>query len=75
MADENFEMQEVVSTQLAAVGYDADKKALKIQFNSGGEYLYSDVPQDIYEQLLNAPSVGQFFNANVKWNFPYVRLT
>ena len=75
MADENIEMIPVVSSQLAAAGYDPEKKQLRIEFNNGSVYEYSQVEPDIYEQLVNAPSVGQFFNANVKWNFPYVRVS
>ena len=75
MADDGFEMVPVVSSQLAAVGYDPEKKQLRVEFVNGNVYDYSQVPQDIYEQLVNAPSVGQFFNGNVKWNFPYVRVS
>ncbi|MBA7540511.1 hypothetical protein ES705_32810 [subsurface metagenome] len=36
--------KQVESSNLASVGYDADKKILEIEFNHGGVYQYFNVP-------------------------------
>lgn len=62
----------VSSSNVAAVGYeDSD---LYVKFNNGSEYKYSGVPSSIYEQLLNAPSVGSFLNSNIKGSYNFERI-
>jgi hypothetical protein len=60
-----LKMKPVQSSVLKAVGYDEDKAQLKIEFKESGEaYLYSLVPRQVYEELMEAESKGQFFE---KW--------
>lgn len=47
---------------------------MDVQFTSGQVYSYYEVPQSIYENLINAESVGMFFQNNVKGNFKYRKL-
>jgi hypothetical protein len=54
------------STNLAAAGYDPATEILEIEFIKTGVYQYFNVPQVIYDGLMQAPSAGQFFNANIK---------
>lgn len=63
-----MERQEVESTVIGTVGY---SRVLEIQFESGRIYQYYDVPQDIFEGMLNAESKGKYFNANVRGKFRY----
>ena len=42
------------STNLKQIQYFRDSEQLKIWFHGGGVYLYSDVPEEIYDTLLNA---------------------
>lgn len=58
--------QSVESSNLASVGYDAANEILEIAFNHGGVYQYFDVPENIYEELMNASSHGQYFDRNIK---------
>lgn len=75
MADEDdFDMQPVASTQIDSVGYNEETKELRVSFQNGSLYSYSGVPRSIYDGLLTAPSVGQFFNYSVKHGFPFRRL-
>ena len=69
-----FERKAVQSKDLAIVGYDPEKSELEVTFRAGGVYVYSNVPADIYQQLLSAPSHGTFFNKNVKDLFPAQKL-
>ena len=59
-------MTHVISSNLAAVGYDANAQQLYIEFNHGGTYVYSGVPEDLYHALMEAPSKGTFFHYNIK---------
>jgi hypothetical protein len=56
----------VSSSNLASVGYDANSETLEIEFKNHSVYQYYNVPQFMHEQLMQAPSVGTFFNANIK---------
>ena len=58
--------QSVESSNLASIGYDAENEILEIEFNHGGVYQYFDVPKNVYEELMNADSQGQYFDRNIK---------
>lgn len=59
-------MQPVSSSNIASVGYDAEEQTLAVEFHSGSTYQYSNVPEAEFDRLLNAGSVGSYFNANIK---------
>lgn len=44
---------------------------LTITFKSGRTYRYFDVPEGIYDALLDAPSAGRYFNAFIKDSYQY----
>ncbi len=69
-----MEMHQVNSSNVAAVGYEEDSQTLQVEFNSGGSYQYFDVPQPIFDGLLNAASVGGYLNDNVKGSYRYSRV-
>jgi hypothetical protein len=67
MSDDSFNMQPVTSSQIASVGYNPDTRKLRVEFNHKGSlYEYDDIPQEIFDQLVSAPSVGSYFGAAVK---------
>lgn len=57
-------MVKVASSNLSEVGF--KDGILKIIFKSGDSWLYFDVPEDLFEELLNAESCGSYFIQNVK---------
>lgn len=61
-----MERQKVESSNLASIGYDAKNEILEIEFNHGGIYQYFDVPVNVYDELMNASSHGQYFDRNIK---------
>lgn len=70
-----MEMQPVSSSNLAAVGYDEESSTLRVEFLNGTSYEYYNVPKEVFEDLLNAGSKGQYFNANIKkGGYPYSKL-
>jgi KTSC domain len=69
-----MERAAVESSALASVGYDSDAKTLEVEFRTRKLYRYYEVPKRIYEQLMDAPSKGQFFNTRIRNAFRYVRV-
>jgi hypothetical protein len=65
----DIERRSVQSSDLAAVGYDAKRRLLEIEFRSGGIYRYLEVPPQIHEQLLAADSKGRFFATHIRDQF------
>lgn len=51
------------SKMLSDASYDSDEQELSVTFTSGKEYTYTDVPKTTYDDLINAPSAGKYFNA------------
>lgn len=56
----------VSSSNLASVGYDENSSTLEVEFNHGGIYQYSNVPESVYNGLMNASSHGSYFDSNIK---------
>lgn len=56
----------VRSSNLESIGYDSDDRTLEIEFKNGDIYLYSNVPQSLYDSLMNASSHGQFLDRYIK---------
>ena len=68
------EMQDVNSSSIASVGYDAESHTVYVQFLDGSTYAYKDVSGHEFENLRTAPSVGSYFNQNYKDVYPYDRI-
>jgi len=61
-----MERIQVASSSIASVGYEAAAAVLEIEFAGGAIYQYFGVPQDVYEELLNAASKGMYFHENIR---------
>ena len=69
------EMQFVDSSNIEALGYDTETQELHVTFlGSGGTYVYSDVAQEVFDELLQAGSKGSYLNRRIKGNYAYRRL-
>lgn len=63
--------QAVSSSNLASVGYDPSSETLEVEFvNTGKVYEYYNVPPFEFDRLLEASSIGQYFNANIRNSYP-----
>ena len=61
-----FVCQDVTRSSLVnRVCYDAAKQTMIVQLNSAYS-LHCGVPQAARDSFLNAPSMGQYYNANIK---------
>ena len=65
-------MPHLQSSALLSVSYDEARHALRVTFRENGRtYVYEDVPQELYDALLFADSVGAFFNAHIRDCFAF----
>ena len=67
------EMIFVDSSNIEAIGYNDDTLELHVQFLSGSYYIYSDVPREVFDDLMNAPSKGSFLNREVKGIYQFTK--
>ena len=70
----NMKRQSVSSSNLKSVGYDAKKGILEIEFQNGRIYQYSDVSNDEYTELMEASSLGRYFNSCIRGAYNYARI-
>ncbi|HRZ18537.1 MAG TPA: KTSC domain-containing protein [Methanofastidiosum sp.] len=70
-----MELIDVNSSNIRRLGYDEPSKTLIIVFKSGSAYEFADVPKEIYEKLLQTPSIGTFFTKYVRDKFTYKKIT
>lgn len=62
-----MERQPVSSSNIASVGYNPESETLEVEFlKTGKVYEYYNVPTFMYERMLQAPSIGIFFNTEIK---------
>ena len=66
-----IERTPLASSNIASVRYDRDRMILEVEFHNGAVYEYSDVPEKVYFELINAPSHGAYLMHEVKGKFNY----
>lgn len=66
-----MQMTPVQSSNIAAIGYDAEAQALEVHFKSGGRYRYSGVPQHVHQLLMESRSKGKAFSLLIVRNKAY----
>jgi hypothetical protein len=66
-----MELQSVNSSMIRAVGYNSETKEMEVVFTSGKIFVYSNVPEKIFDGLLTAKSKGQYMRAHVIAAYPY----
>ena len=64
-----MERTPVKSSDLVSVGYDEKSETLQIEFKNG-IYQYSNVPKEIYSELIQAPSKGKYANKSIRDKYP-----
>lgn len=69
-----MDRQQVKSSNLKSVGHDPEQSILEVEFKSGAVYQYEEVPEDVYQDMLAAESVGKYFNTQVKGSYSEKRV-
>lgn len=65
-----MEMIPVNSSAIAAVGYDAATRLMKIRFVEGNTYDFCGVPQRVFDELRAAPSKGRYYSEHIRDRYP-----
>lgn len=66
------EMQYVQSSNVECVGYDPDVMELHVRFLGGPTiYVYLNVPQQVFDEMMAAPSKGSYLHQCVKDIYPF----
>ena len=60
----------VASSAVRAVRYHVARNELDVRFEAGREYRYSKVPRSKFRAVLQAESVGEFVNHEIKPHHP-----
>ncbi len=63
------------SSTIYRLKYDDDRRELTVTFVNGAQYLYTDVPLDVFEEMIKAESIGSFFAKNIKAKYAFRHLT
>ncbi|MBB4305107.1 hypothetical protein GGD81_004175 [Rhodobium orientis] len=69
-----MERYSVASSNIASIGYDAPSQILEVEFLSGTIYQYYGVPENMYDQLMQAGSKGRFLSSYIKNAYGYSRV-
>ena len=62
------------SSNLASATYDPEAEVLTVEFRSGAQYEYMNVPASTYRSLGLAGSAGEFFARNIRSRYAYNKL-
>lgn len=61
----------VSSSNICSIGYDRQSRILEVEFTSGDVYRYFEVPEHLYNGLIDAASKGQFLNDYIRHSYRY----
>jgi hypothetical protein len=62
-----MDMKPVISSNIAAIGF--DNGTLTVEFKNGGRYEYMGVDKGVYEAMQTAESIGRYFLQNIKGSY------
>ena len=74
MLDTMLRRRPVSSRLVISAGYDPAKQTLDLELAPGRVYRYAGVPELVYQRFLRAPSLGAFYNAEIRDRYPCVEL-
>jgi len=61
-----MDRQNVESSMIRSIGYDANNSTLEIEFNSGAVWQYFDFPESLWYEFETSESQGKFFHRVIK---------
>jgi hypothetical protein len=65
-------MAYVQSMSIEAVAYDETARRLRAKFRKDGRVvIYENVPQDVYDALIFAASIGDYFRDHIEGTYPF----
>ncbi len=67
--------QQVTSSNIHSIGYDATSTLLEVTFKNGSTYRYEAVPATVHAQFISAASHGIYFHAHIRDRYATVRVS
>lgn len=67
--------QPITSSVIQSIGYDPDSQTLEVEFHTGRIYRYFKVPPPAVKDLIEAASIGETFNRNIRNRYRYREIT
>ena len=64
----------IKSSNITSASYDTESEDLTITFNTGGVYVYNNVPWTLFTKFRLADSQGKFFNEKIAKNHKYTKV-
>ena len=64
----------VTSKGIASIGYSKRLHILEVEFVNGAVYRYLQVAPSVHRDLMAADSKARYYDANIKGNYPSVRV-
>ena len=68
-----MQMIEVDSTAIERIGWETGM--MDVHFKDGRSYRYYGIPESVYEEVLDADSIGRAFNIMIKDKYEYMDTT
>lgn len=62
----------ITSSNIKSIAY--DEASLYVEFKSDTVYEYTDVPQSVYDSLIESESKGKFLTTHIKNKFKYKKV-
>ncbi len=69
-----MDRKEVESRLVKSIGYDPEKKVMEVEFTTTMIYEYRNFPEEVYNQILEARSIDNFFKDKIANKYKYVRM-
>ncbi len=65
-------MHHVESSNIEAIGHDAEAQELHVRFaKGGGTYVYTGVEAETFDEFMKADSKGSYLSRNIKGSYPF----
>ena len=61
----NLDEEQVFSSWIDEISYDGNGRVLLLLL-SGRQYIVHDVPEEVFEEWLEAPSKGKFWHSDIR---------
>lgn len=68
-----FPLLKNTSKAIKSFDYDSKKQILRVEFGDSSVYKYHEVPESVYKGMKDNPSVGQYFNGEIRDKFGFDR--
>ena len=70
-------MYKVFSSNISGIGYNSELQIMRVVFKGNHSYLYFNVEQEVYDNIMNSESKGKTLNESVvrcKDKYKYMKL-